>query len=132
MVSPEMEHDEKLEEHDSIWLLTLSPVTWALHLLASYIAAAVYCEKYATGETSFDFIRMLVGGFTFVALGVIALVGYVGYRRHRVGDRSTSHSFDTPTTRHRFLGFATLLLSVLSGVATIFSALVFVFIRNCD
>jgi hypothetical protein len=131
-MSQPIHYQEKLEEHDSIWLLTISPIVWSLHLLASYITAAVYCAKYADGDIRFQTIRMVVGGFTMLALGIIVAVGYVGYRRHGLRPASTSLAFDTPTTRHRFLGFATLLLSLLSGVATLFSAMVFVFIRNCD
>jgi len=41
------------------------------------------------------------------------------------------HDADTPEDRHRFLGFATLLLSGLSAVAVIYTALVVVVFRSC-
>jgi hypothetical protein len=41
------------------------------------------------------------------------------------------HDHDTPADRHRFLGFATFLLGLLSALATIFTALVAIFFQDC-
>lgn len=123
---------ETLEERDSIWLLTLSPVIWSAHLLLSYITAAVYCEKYAGGDVGFQTVQWLVAGYTALAMTSIVVIGWVGYQRNQARDDATPRAFDSPTDRHRFIGFATFLLSLLSGVATLFSAMVFVFVRNCN
>jgi len=48
-----------------------------------------------------------------------------------LGSATLPHDDDTPEDRHRFLGFATLLLSALSAVAVLYAGLVAVFIRSC-
>ena len=70
--------------------------------------------------------------YTVAALAGIGLNGWGGWRRHRRGSSTTTHDFDTPADRHRFLGFATLLLAALSFVATVFVALVALFFENCQ
>jgi hypothetical protein len=69
--------------------------------------------------------------YTALALAAIGIVGWIGYRRHRFGNADAPHDDDTPEDRHRFLGFATLLLSGLSAVAVIYAALVAVFVERC-
>lgn len=117
---------------DSLWLLTLAPSIWAAHLLLSYATAAIWCEKYAGTNGSLGGARIAIGVYTIVALAGISFVGWIGHRRHSFGNGSLPHDDDTPEDRHRFMGFATLLLAVLSGVATLFVAAVAVFIGNCD
>lgn len=120
------------EEHASLWPLFASPVIWATHFLASYIVLAVWCAKSNGSADAMQLARWLVGLFTAVALAGIFWIGWVGYQRHRVGGGVPPHDDDTPLDRHRFLGFSTLLLSVMSGIATVFVAIVVVMINNCD
>lgn len=117
---------------DSLWILTVSPSVWAIHLLLSYTTAAIWCEKFAGTSGRLDGARTAIGVYTVIALIGITVTGWIGHRRHSFGDGNLPHDEDTPQDRHRFLGFATLLLSVLSGVATLFVAAVAVFIRSCD
>jgi hypothetical protein len=76
-------------------------------------------------------IRLVIAAYTAVALIAIGINGWSGYRRHSLGSETVPHDADTPEDRHRFLGFATLLLSGLSAVATIFGGITAVFIRSC-
>jgi hypothetical protein len=76
--------------------------------------------------------RLIIGGYTLVALVGIALTGLRGWKKHNFGTASAPHDFDTPEDRHRFLGLATLLLCGLSGVAIIFGTLPVVFIGTCE
>jgi hypothetical protein len=76
-------------------------------------------------------VRIVIAACTAVAIIGIVLTGLVGYRRHGHGFETKPHDLDSPEDRHRFLGFAMLLLSGVSGVATIFSALPAVFIGSC-
>ena len=122
--------DETHERNQSLWLLTISPVIWAVHFLASYITAAIWCAKFSE-DGSFRTVRMAIAIYTLVALLGIALTAWVGYQRHVFGRATVPHDFDTPEDRHRFLGFATLLLSGLSAVAVIYVAMVAIFIRTC-
>jgi hypothetical protein len=119
------------EKHQSLLLLTASPVVWAVHFMLCYITAAVWCEKLAGPDESLLEVRVAIAAYTAVALVVIGTVGWIGYRRHSLGSADLPHDDDTPEDRHRFLGFSTLLLSGLSAVATIYAALVAVFIGSC-
>lgn len=124
-------HDKTHESNQSLWLITAAPTIWAVHFLASYITAAVWCAKYAGRGGSLSNARIAIGVYTALALGGIAFVSWKGYRRHGHAGGTVPHDFDSPTDRHGFLGFATLLLAVLSFVATIFVALAALFIGDC-
>jgi hypothetical protein len=121
------DHEVALE----LWALTASPALWAVHFLASYGTAAVWCAKVASTGGSLAAARLAIGVYTVVALAGIALVGWRGVRRHRYGRAALPHDDDTPEDRRRFLGYATALLSALSAIATIYSALAAVFIGSC-
>lgn len=122
---------ETSEKNQSLWLLTASPVIWAAHFLLSYITASIWCAKLAGPDKSLWEVRVAIVIFTALALIGIVFIGWVGHRRHSYGNASVPHDADTPEDRHRFLGFATLLLSGLSAVAVIYAGLVVVFIRSC-
>lgn len=119
------------EKHESLWPLAVSPTIWAAHFLLSYITAAIWCAKWATPDGSLAPVRALILGYTIVALLGIGWNTRSGLRRHRRGTESTPHDYDTAGDRHGFLGYATVLLSALSAVATIFAALVVIFFKDC-
>lgn len=118
------------ERRESLWWLTASPVLWALHFLACYLTAAIWCAK-AGRAAELGWVRGAVAAYTAAALAGIGWTLLQGLRRHRHGAATVPHDFDTPGDRHRFLGFATLLLSGLSAVAVIYAALVAIFIGTC-
>lgn len=117
-----------------LWALAASPAIWAAHFLLSYGTASIWCAKVAGVGGSLSGARIAIAAYTAVALAGIALVGWDGHRRHRHrhAPDSEPHDDDTPEDRHRFLGQATVLLSALSAVATVFEALVVVFVGSCD
>lgn len=122
----------KLDEHnESLWILTVSPVVWAAHFLLSYVTAAIWCAKVAGRDGSLYTVQVAIGVFTLLALVGIGLVGWKGYRMHTFGVGTLPHDFDSPGDRHRFLGFATVLLSGLSAVATVYVAIVALFFNTC-
>lgn len=112
-------------------LLATAPAIWMLHFLLSYVTAAVWCARYAGPGGSLDGARLAIGAYTLVALVFIGLIGRGGRRRHRHGTETLPHDSDTPEDRHRFLGFATLLLAGLSALATVYVALAAAFIGTC-
>jgi hypothetical protein len=119
------------ERNESLLMLIASPTIWAAHFLLCYGTAAVWCAKVAGFGGSLATTRAAIFVYTAVAFVAIAIIGWVGYRRHRLGNASLPHDDDTPEDRHRFMGFATLLLSALSATAVIYAALVAVFIDRC-
>ena len=119
------------EKNQSLWLLTGSPVIWAGHFMLSYITASIWCAKLAGPDKSLWEVRVAILIYTALALAGIGFIGSIAYRKHSHGHAALPHDADTPEDRHRFLGFATLLLSGLSGVAVIYAALVVVFIGSC-
>lgn len=118
------------EKKESLWRLVVSPTIWAAHLMASYVTAAIYCAKFGR-DSVLTPVRWAIVVFTVVALLGITWNGIDGYRRHRHGGATLPHDDDTPADRHRFLGFATALLAALSGIATVYAALVILFVRTC-
>jgi len=123
------------EDDESLWMLAAPPLAWALHLLASYATAAVWCAKFAGPLASLAPVRAGIGVYTAAALLVIAIVGLRGLSRHRRtrGGHSTvsDQDRDTSGARHGFMGLATALLAGLSAVAVVFQALSAVFIGSC-
>lgn len=119
------------EKRESLWIVTAAPAIWSAHFLLSYITVAIWCEKVAGRDGSLFGARVAVAAYTVIALIGIAITGYIGFRRHRTLEGEPPHDADTPEDRHRFLGFATLLLSGLSAIAVIFDALPAVLIGSC-
>lgn len=120
------------EHEESLWRLTVAPGLWAIHFLISYATVALWCGRLMGRGAPLGAARIAIAVYTAVALGGIAIVGWQGYRRHRLGGSDPPHDFDTAEDRHRFLGFATVLLAGLSFVATGYSALAAVFIGTCQ
>lgn len=123
--------DTVSEDRQSLWLLTAAPAIWAAHFLLSYIGAAIWCGKIVERSDAVSPVRTVILVSALVALVGIGFTGWLGWRKHSHGDGEPPHDQDTPEDRHRFLGFATVLLSGLSAIATIFVAISTLFIGNC-
>jgi hypothetical protein len=119
------------ERGESLWRLVSAPAIWAVHFLLCYPTAAMWCAKAAGPNGSLSGAR-------------VAIAAYTGHRprRHRrrgldrldaaqLPGATRPHNFDSPADRHRFLGFAMLLLAGLSAVATVYAARAAVFIDTC-
>jgi hypothetical protein len=120
------------EEKESLCFLIVSPTIWAAHLMLCYLTAAIWCAKFAGPNEPITVVRFAIGVYTALAVIGIGINGWIGYRKHSYGDAMLPHDADSPEDRHRFLGFATLLLSALSFVAVMFAALVALFFWRCD
>jgi hypothetical protein len=118
-------------DHYSLWLLTIGPAIWAAHLLLSYITAAVWCAKFIGLGGSLASVRSAIVWYSAIALAGIAVVGWEGFRRHSYGTEATTHDLDSREDRHRFVGFATLLLSGLSAVGVLYAALAAQYFETC-
>jgi hypothetical protein len=121
--------DVVAEDRQSLWLLTVSPAIWAAHFLVSYIGSALWC---GVPSRALEPVRIAIAGLAIIALIAIGITGRIGWRKHKhESGQQPPHDEDTPEDRHRFLGYATVLLSALSAVATVYVAIVALFIQNC-
>ena len=120
------------ESRQRLWIVPAAPAIWAAHFMASYITAALWCGVVVGRDGSLSSGRVAIAVYTVLALAGIALVGWIGWRAQRLGGETPPHDADSPEDRHRFMGFATVLLSGLSAVATIYSALAAWVIRTCQ
>lgn len=120
------------EKHESLWVLAYSPAIWAVHFLLCYITAAIWCAKVAGRDGTLNTVQVLVGIYTVLALAGIVITCWRGYRRHRFQREPLPHDEDSPEDRYRFIGYATVLLSALSFIATVWVAMVVLFIDTCN
>src|SRR5687768_16600733 len=115
------------ERRERLWRLVVSPTIWAAHFMLCYVTAAIWCAKSPARDGSLVPVRAAIACYTLVALAGIAWSGFSGLRAHRRGSESPEQDRDTPGDRTGFLGLATLLLSALSALATLFAAIVAAF-----
>ena len=120
------------EQHQSFIILAASPLAWAAHFMLCFVTAAVWCAKQESPLVPLMTVRTAIAIYTVAALGAIAIIGWIGLRAHSFGSASAPHDDDTPEDRHRFIGFATVLLSGLSALAVVYAGLVAVFIESCQ
>lgn len=127
-------HDESKPQpiRHRLWWITISPTLWAIHFLVCYIGAAIWCERYAGSPNSLGPLLTLVSVATVVALAGILVIAWLSFKNFRAGDPPLPYDFNDPEDRSHFLGFTAFLLSALSLIATLFTALVFVLVRSCD
>jgi hypothetical protein len=143
--SPEREPPERA---GYLALLATPPAIWTAHFLVTYITVATWCgpqmpqmpqmtqmtqmaQMAQIAQEPLTRVHLIIAGYTVAALLAIAAIGFGAYRRHRHGDETLPHDSDSPGDRHRFLGFATLLLSGLSAIATLFVAVSTSFFGSC-
>jgi uncharacterized membrane protein YhaH (DUF805 family) len=119
------------EARESLWWVVASPLVWAAHFLLCYCTAAIWCAKFAGAERSLSGARVAIAAYTVLALVAVTALAVKGLRRHRLPGGEVPHDADEPEDRHRFLGFAALLLSLLSMLAIAYSALAAAFIGSC-
>jgi hypothetical protein len=119
------------EDDESLWSLVAAPLVWLAHFMASYVTVAIWCAKLAGTDGSLWPVRVAIAVYTAVALALVGVIGWRGFRRHRAGGPRTPHHADTATARHRFLGFIAMLLAGLSAVAILYGVLVPILIGSC-
>jgi len=119
------------KEVETLWTLFTAPIVWAVHFLLCYVGAAIFCEKPNLFGTDFGDLRIAIGVLTAAALAMILISAALAWRQWGFGTGDPPH--DDPTRRDRLLfqGYATLLLSGLSFVAVIFTAMPVLFISEC-
>lgn len=119
------------ESEESLWFLPAAPLVWAGHFLLCYGTAAVWCAKLAGPQASLLPVRIAIALYTLLALIAVVWLGLRGFKRHRAKGAPPPHAADAPEDRRAFLGFASLLLAGLSGIAIVFEALPAIWLGSC-
>lgn len=120
------------EARQRLWIVPGPLVIWAVHFMLCYITAALWCGMVAQRVGPLGTARTAIVVYTVVALAGIGFIAALGYRAHRLGDGEPPHDADSPEDRHRFLGYAALLIAGLSSVAVIYAAMAAYFIETCQ
>lgn len=97
----------------------------------SIVTVAVFCARAAERGAPLGGARTAVGVYTVVAAVIILAATLYAWRRHRRGREPAPHEHDTPGDRHRFLGLAMLLLSILSLIALLYVASAALVLETC-
>lgn len=111
----------------TLWTLIVPPTSWAFHFLFSYLWAAVQCAK----AGGFAWYPAIYWGGTALALVVIVASGVIAFVQSRAPGDPPPHKEGTEIDRLRFLAYSTFLLSGLSFVGVVFTALPVIFIGDC-
>jgi hypothetical protein len=120
------------EHRETLWLLPAAPSVWALHFMASYITAAIWCGKVVGPSASLTPVRTAIAIYTVAAIAGIGAIGYAGYRRQHSDSVVPEHDDDTPHDRRWFIGFSTVLLAGISAIAVCYAAMTVFFIEGCQ
>ncbi len=109
-------------QRDSLIAMIAAPILWAVHFTLVYFAVALRCAvDFFSGEwLGVSTLGWTIGLLTVAAIAGIAVLGLLGYRRWRT---SPEHSAPEPAGRQRFLALSALLLSILSIVGVIYTAI---------
>lgn len=117
-------------EAASLWRIALSPTIWALHFVACYATAAVWCAKADLFDLST--LRIAIAGYTVFALGLISWLAWRAWVQWDfLDDLDHDHAGEQAEHRHEFLGHAAFLLSGLSLVGVIYVAMPAFFAASC-
>ncbi|HEV7309357.1 hypothetical protein [Ensifer sp.] len=119
------------KEIETFWTLLTAPVIWAMHFLACYVGAAIFCAKPQLFGGNFASLRLAIAIVTVLALSSITLSAFLAWRQWGFGAHDPPHDDPTRHDRLLFQGFATLLLSGLSFVAVVMTALPALFVSGC-
>lgn len=114
-----------------LWFLLFAPTVWAVHFLACYVIAAIHCTKADSAFADLAPVRVWVFALTAIALALVLATGIQAWRHWGFGVNSPPHDAPTPEDRRRFLGYAALLISALSFVSILFTALPALLITDC-
>ena len=119
------------KEIEALWTLFTAPTVWAAHFLFCYLSAAIFCAKPELFSMEFTSLRAAIAVATVAALVAITLSALLAWRQWGFGAHDPPHDDPTHHDRVLFQGFATLLLSGLSFVAVLLTALPALFISGC-
>ncbi|EIE49310.1 hypothetical protein AL036_11645 [Salipiger aestuarii] len=108
-------------DQGSVWIMVAAPTLWALHFVASYVVAAVWCARIGPSLTE---PRWIIAGMAVVCVALIVWLATQAVRRYGgvfvIFEEITESS---ERGRDKFIGHVSLLLCILSGVAIAFTVI---------
>jgi hypothetical protein len=120
------------ESRQRLWIVPGPLVIWALHFMLSYVTVALWCGRLAGRLEPLAIAQTAIVAYTAIALTALAAIGRMGYKAHALGAGEPPHDADSPADRHRFIGFAALLVTGLSATAVLFTAGSAMLVETCQ
>ena len=119
-------------DRDSLIGMVASPLIWAAHFLICYTVVALACAFGFGLEAGSEWgvVRIILVGVSLGAVLIIAGLTFLAYRRWRQSGGSESPQ-DHRQERHQFMSVAGLLLSVLSGIGVVYTAIPLLVLPIC-
>lgn len=119
-------------DRDSLIGMVASPLVWAAHFLVCYTVVALACAfgfgTEADGE--WGTVRTVLVIVSAGAVLIITGLTFLAFRRWRQsGGSEPPH--DNRQERHQFMSVAGLLLSVLSGIGVVYTAIPLLVLPIC-
>ncbi|WP_416357099.1 hypothetical protein ACLNGM_02840 [Aureimonas phyllosphaerae] len=116
---------------DSLITMIATPTVWALHFLFCYIAAAVVCAPNTNIFEPIGGVRATIAVATFASLVFCWFAGIRAWREWKQAGGKPPHDKPTDDDRERQMELASVLLSGLSFLAIIFTALPALLVADC-
>ncbi|WP_061938012.1 hypothetical protein [Aureimonas sp. AU22] len=116
---------------DSLVTMIATPTVWALHFLFCYVATAVACAPNADIFKAIGGVRAAIGVATVLSLLFCWFAGFRAWREWRQAGGKPPHDQPTDEDRERQMELASALLSGLSFLAIIFTALPALLVVDC-
>ncbi|WP_427025152.1 hypothetical protein ACP4J4_04265 [Aureimonas ureilytica] len=116
---------------DSLITMIATPTVWALHFLLSYVWVASACAPNEDVFKSITPARIGVAVATVLALAFCFFAGLRAWREWRAEGGEPPHDQPTKADRERQMEIASVLLSGLSFLAIIFTALPVLLVADC-
>jgi len=113
--------------------ISLAPTIWAFHFVISYDATAVWCEKLTTTGDTVTLQVWLTALTVAAMLGIVmcGVFGWRGWTKGGFGEVGHNPGIADTESRQRFLGHASVLLSVVSFIGVTFVILPVLLIGTC-
>lgn len=116
---------------DSLVTMIAAPTVWALHFLLCYILVAVACAPNEDLFKSITGARIAIAVATVAGLAFCFFAGLRAWREWKAAGGEPPHDKPTEHDRERQMELASVLLSALSFLAIVFTALPVLLVADC-
>lgn len=116
---------------DSLITMIATPTVWALHFLFCYVLVASACAPNEDVFKSINGARIAIAVATAVSLAFCFFAGLRALREWKTAGGTPPHDQPTEHDRERQMELASVLLSALSFLAIVFTALPVLLVADC-